>query len=280
MRFGGFLSGAKHLAGVVVLVLGLGNCAAPSLKPPVVKLSRPPIFSARQIFDHLTKQPLQIKNCRVFANLKVDSWGTKRSVNTVMVLESPESLRLEFLSFLGNPMQFLVCHQGSFWFYSPSQVQVMTGAATRFNLYRLLGINMELRDIIDVLLARPTLLKTLSPVLIQYLGDENKYLVQLSDLETKQEQTILLDAVTLVPLELTVRQQQQVNLHVNWDDYTAVGKYFLPAKIYIERPLEDTRVLISYSDASLNQEIAADMFSLNIPEHAEWTELPPSTPAQ
>ena len=265
-------------AGLLGLLFWLAACVSSPPPSTLKAASAPapvrPVYSPRQILAHLKQDPPRIKSCRTLAHLEIDSWGRNKDLQAVAVLRSPASIRLEFLSFLGQPWQFVVCHQGKFWFYSPLQGKVMTGAATRFNLYRLLGVNLELEQMLDILLARPALFRHSGAVMIQYLPAQHRYLVRASDPETDREQEIWLSARNLTPQKLIIRQQRQLQMQVQWDDYHLVDSIYFPGSILIERPQEDTRLRISYRESRLNQQLEPQIFTLDLPPQVELVKIP------
>lgn len=273
----------------LLLIIFLSNCTAaprppvaePSLPAPVDDLSLSEAdtapaakIPAQEILERFDKQQGGIRSLRALANLDINSMGEKRNIKAIIVSEPPVSLRLEFLSFIGQPLQFLVCRNGNFWFYSPFQNMAMTGETVRFNIYRLLGVNMELNEIINILLANPSLIKSSNPPQIKYNEDDETFLVQINEGDT--EQLLWLDGKTYNPKKLVIQKQQQIELLVFWDDYREENSILFPGKIQVQRPQEATELEIKLSDTNLNQEITSDLFSLDIPSYVKKVALPDS----
>lgn len=272
MNFTSYRLQNKRAVFLIMLVFITSACVS-ATKIATYRPQRLP-FSTRQVLQHLELQNNQINRVQAIGNFQVESWGESKSFKAIVVLERPASLRMEFLSFIGQPVQFLVCREGKFRFYSPGENKVMTGDATRFNLYRLLGVNLELEKILDILTAAPGLLKGSTFPSMRYLINENNYLLQTGDPKIGEEQMLWVNGENMRPRRYISQQQKQINLEIQWDDYQEINGLQFPNIVEIARPLEATKVKVKFSESSLNRKLEPDLFTLNIPPGTEDIALP------
>ena len=197
------------------------------------------------------------------------------SGRAVLLLRSPDSLRLEPLSPFGAPLMIVVARGGSFRAYSPSRNAIYAGGTDTRGIGRILGIPLDSRIFVKLLLGD----------WLAALGDEKNFdfrrLESAYSLEAGEgAEKSVLRSVTLGlrdwhPRKMKIRARRGAIL-VRYGAFLKAGDVWCPSSVEIVGPGGENRLHVSYSSGqgAVDAAFSDELFRLAPPRGAEtiWLE--------
>jgi outer membrane lipoprotein-sorting protein len=250
----------------------LSSCAKklPPLPPPIMPSSIPAELSTEALYQLIKQRVNAFQNFRGVAKTRLVSNKDRYRFTEVVVLEKPDLFRLETLGFLNQPALFVTSNGKSLALYSKRDQKYYSGLASQANLFKLTGLNMTTADVVRVLSGNPPDLEKINSIQSTYLPDQKAYRIELISTKSQRKQLILVDATTkaLSQVETFLFRDNTLLLKITWEDYRNANGYAIPGKIIIDKPLDKTRVELTYKSFEVNQNLDSDLFSLKPPENA------------
>ncbi len=187
----------------------------------------------------------------------------------VLILRVPDALRLEPLSLFGTPLLVVVARRGEFAAYSPARNEVYAGATSERGMRRILGIPLDSRVLVRLL-----------------LGDWPAALGGAGNLRPTQEGHALetragvvsgvveLDRSGLHPVKIEMRTGRGT-IFVRYGGFVERGGVWRPAQVEITGPGGKNRLSVSYSaeEAGADARIPDALFFLTPPRGAQTIRL-------
>jgi outer membrane lipoprotein-sorting protein len=230
-------------------------------------------MTTAEVSQLMTKRAAEFQSLRGSGKVRIQSWEEKYRFSEVFVLESPTRFRLETIGFLDQPEVFLTSNDDILVLYTKKHNVAYRGVASQENLFKLSGINLSVEDTIQVLSGNPPRLSRANFEWGMFLKDLNSYYVERVSLLDDAVQQIWFD--TTLRTISNIREYRLTNgellLDIQFKDYRAATEtYSLPAYILIDRPLDKTRVEITYkSFFEVNQPLDQTVFQFEPPKDAK-----------
>ncbi|HXG51249.1 MAG TPA: DUF4292 domain-containing protein [candidate division Zixibacteria bacterium] len=247
---------------LVVALVVLPACAAIVAPPAPERPSRQ--WEAADILESLARREREFRSLKALASVRYAGPDGKKGFQEAVVVERPERLRLETLSFLGTIL-IVTANAQEITGYHIREGAFVRGRPTKENLLRLAEIPLELREMTALLLGLP-------PVALdgRWRQDGNALVFAGAD---GGGDVVRFESAEAVPTgwERT-GSGGTVELSATFADYTPTRAGLFPTRIDIESPGRGQRLEIRYQGPELNLPLAPELFTQQKPEHA--TEFP------
>ena len=197
------------------------------------------------------------------------------SGHAALVLQQPDSLRLEPLSPFGTPLVVVVARGASFRAYSPSRNTIYLGRTNRRGIERILGIPLDSEIVIKLLLGDWAVVLG---------GEENLDLKKPGSgyvLQTRRgfegviSGFVELEPRDLHPVKMEIRTQRGTIL-VRYEGFAKTGGVWRPSDVEILGPGGKNRLHISYpaDEGAVDTALPDELFRLKPPRGARtlWLE--------
>ena len=260
----GLSAGARNLVWLAAVCATIVGCA--TVTPPPAKPQLPAKqWQAGELINSLSKRYEQFRTLRALARFDYAGPDGKGNVQEAVLVERPDRLRLETLTFLGAVLIVTVNDREIIGYHSREGIFVR-GPRTKENLLRYTQIPLELAEITALMLGLP-------PVdTAAQLRQEGPALV-FSPNGTKQD-AVTFEAQTPVPTKWErFNDAGAVELSAEFLDYTATPAGLFPSRIQIEARLQKRKLEIRYQQPEVNASLPPEIFTQEKPAHAEELRL-------
>ena len=233
--------------------------------PPVPRELPTRQWNPGELIDALRQRDQQFHSLRALARLDYAGPEGKSSFQEAMLVQRPDQLRLETLSFLGAIM-IVTVNGKEILGYLPREGTFLRGQSTTENLRRLtkIPLPLELDEITALLLGLPPLntsaaLQTGNAVTAPTAGGGQ----DIVTFETNEA----------VPSRWERRDADGATaINVTFSDYAATAAGLFPSRIVIESAAQKRQLQIDYQEPELNATLGAELFTQQKP--ASVKELP------
>ena len=245
------------------LCLVIASCATvvPPTPEPQVSGKR---WEAGELIQSLAQRRAQFRSLRSLARLDYAGPDGKGNVQEAVVVQRPDRLRLETLTFLGAVLIVTVDDKEIIG-YHPREGIFVRGRPSTANLLRYTQIPLRIEDITALLLGLPPLDPN------QPSRQEDNALVFFS--EGRKHDALTFDAPTPVPTKWErFNDTGAVEMSARFLDYinTAAGQF--PSRIQIEAQSQRRKLEVRYQEPEFNVSLGPELFTQQKPAHAQ--ELP------
>jgi hypothetical protein len=241
----------------------MASCATvvPPTPEPQVPGKR---WEAGELIQSLAQRRAQFRSLRSLARLDYAGPDGKGNVQEAVVVQRPDRLRLETLTFLGAVLIVTVDDKEIIG-YHPREGIFVRGRPSTANLLRYTQIPLRIEDITALLLGLPPLDPN------QPSRQEENALVFFS--EGRKRDALTFDAPTPVPTKWErFNDTGAVEMSARFLDYinTAAGQF--PSRIQIEAQSQRRKLEVRYQEPEFNVSLGPELFTQQKPAHAQ--ELP------
>ena len=254
---------------LVVLLLGalcttFIGCA--TVTPPPAKPQLPAKqWEAGELIKSLGERHQQFRSLRALARLDYAGPDGKGNVQEAVLVQRPDQLRLETLTFLGAVL-IVTVNQREIIGYHPREGIFVRGPRTKENLLRYTQIPLELDEMTGLLLGLPPV-DTNAPQ-----RQEGPALV-FSPNGSKQD-AVTFAAQTPVPTKWErFNDAGEVELSAEFLDYIPTPAGPFPSRIQIEAQLQKRKLDIRYQQPEVNAALPPEIFTQEKPAHAQELRL-------
>jgi outer membrane lipoprotein-sorting protein len=229
-------------------------------------------ITTEDVSRHITKRAASFQNLSGEARVYIQTWEEKYKFSEIVNLEIPDRFRLDTLGAFDQPVVFLTSDGEIILLYIKKKNIVYKGIPTRENLFKLSGINLSVEDTISVLSGN---LPRLAFITLEWgmpLPELNQYYLERTSLVQDTIQRIWFDTQygTISYFEEYRLTDGELTLRVQFDDYRAEAgsSYSIPARVLIDRPLDRTRVEVTYKFFDVNLSLDPTLFDFTPPPDA------------
>jgi hypothetical protein len=249
---------------LLALVAALSAGCATTVVPPAGPEAPKRAWAAGELITALAERSKQFRSLRALARVDYAGPEGKNGFQEAVLVQRPDRLRLETLSFLGAIL--IVTANGTEIIGHHTREGVfLRGEASKENLLRLTQIPLELDEVTALLLGVP-------PVDMRLPAQQQGATVVVSAAGGGQ------DVVRFYGDEKVPTQWQRSNgsgaveLSATFSDYTTTPAGSFASRILLESAVPKRRLEIRYQEPELNGAIPPELFSQQKPPHAK--ELP------
>lgn len=247
---------------VLLAVAFLVSCAP--ARPPVPTLAH---VSAAELLQLLRTQGQRFQTLQGTVSLRMSHDGERHSVKQVLLLQRPDMFRAEVLGPFGQPVMTVAAANDRLSAFVPGEARFYTGPATSENLYRLVRLPLEVKQLLQFVFYDVPLLPDSS-------GDvsvENGFYVINRLSADGRRQELRFDEQRRLRQVRYFSNKNELLL-ANYDDVRDDDG--LPLSLRLKLPADDMEVELVWRDVRSNGEILSSRFHLAPPPGAQVLALP------
>ncbi|HEX6172671.1 MAG TPA: DUF4292 domain-containing protein [Candidatus Binatia bacterium] len=245
----------------VFTMIGCATVAPPPAKPKLPAKQ----WQAGELINSLGERHKQFRSLRALARLDYAGPDGKGNVQEAVLVQRPDRLRLETLTFLGAAL-IVTVNDREIIGYHPREGIFVRGPRTKENLFRYTQIPLELAEITALLLGLP-------PIDTGAQLRQEGSVVVFSPNRTKQD-AVTFEAQTPVPTKWErFDDAGAVELSAEFLDYISTPAGPFPSRIVIEAHLQKRKLEIHYQHPEINASLPPEIFTQEKPAHAEELRL-------
>jgi hypothetical protein len=243
----------------LLLLIGLGACT--TVTPPPTPQLPVPAWAGERLIEAMKQRDQQFRSVRALAQVDYAGPEGKHGFQEAVLVERPDRLRLETLTFLGAILIF-TANDREIVGYHPREGVVVRARPTSENLRRYTQIPLELPEITMLLMGIP-------PV------DPNARWQQEGNTLTLSANGRGRDVLSFESHEPVPTRWERFNadgaveLTAQFGDYVATAAGLFPRAIFLEAPLQKKKLSMRYQEPELNGPVAPELFTQQIPPHAK-----------
>jgi hypothetical protein len=241
----------------LIFLIGLGACT--TVTPPAPKLPVPH-WESDQLIETLQQRDEKFRSLRSLAQVDYAGPEGKHGFQEAVIVQRPDRLRLETLTFLGAILIF-TANDSEILGYHPREGVYVRAEPKRENLRRYTQIPLELPEITMVLMGLPPIVAGAAwqregNTLVSSNGGKRDVL----SFETHEP----------VPTRWErFNDDGKVELSAQFSDYIAMAPGLFPRSIMLEAPLQKKKLSLRYKEPEINGPVAPELFIQQIPAHAK-----------
>jgi hypothetical protein len=258
--------------GLLVLAFGLGGCPR---RPP--DFGPEPYEEAQAVLDAVRANQAAPGALIADARVRVATPAARGGADHFVVAERPGNLRLETLSFFGNPIALVLVSGDDFLLWEIEANRAWQGPATAESLGMLLPIDLEPDAVVSLLLGTPPLFQTRKAHL-ELDHARRRYVVSLLEAEVWQ-QVVVRPEDDVIEEVRWVTPAGEVLARLHYDRYQDVGRGRFPYEIRYETA-DGVSVRVLYRDVTFEPEPERleGLFAVTLPEHVRVLPIEPGVP--
>jgi hypothetical protein len=244
---------------LIVLLLLSGCQSSIEKAPPHFSKDK---ISSGYIFNRLQTRANKIHSIKSFARTTFIGKEFKQSFRQTLIIKESRSIRVDTYGLFGQAMGVFISDAGKMQFLDPAKNKIYSGADVKNLLRKLLGTQIDFREHLRIFLGHIPNFEFLKVEKSRLSSDQTEYILLAKDLKRDGEVRLHIDAVTLLPIEMTRIEMGQKQYFVQWQDYEKVGNIDWPHLITLEFPSRQEIIRIKYKDPTLNGKISPNTFQL------------------
>jgi outer membrane lipoprotein-sorting protein len=258
-----------------LLLVGAVACTPrPTLHAPVARpvtdVSPESILAS---FDHRWQLAEEL---RALARVSVTSPQGRYSTRQTLLWRRPALLRLDTLSFFGQPVMSLVADATHASIYYPAEGAFFQGPASAATLARVIGLPLDVDEVAPLLMGciRPPPSRQASALYLQ--TDEGMYLLRFLGAGGGLIQDAWVDPDQLLPRRVVRYTQHGITaVDIAYSDFRRIAETLpVPHTLTIWLPQAETEVSIQFLTVDLNPGLSPAVFQLSPPAGVRISPLP------
>lgn len=189
--------------------------------------------------------------------------------------DGSELLRIQALGGFNDTKGVAIANRNRFLLVLLEEQEAYLGNLSDGILNKIFGLDLRVSDVLSAIFANPFLEGQINKLKIQSIG--NTFIVTRPNSQSDHLETITVkvqDGEPRVTEWIIHYKEEVVKQHVEFLDYRVVDGVLRPFTVKIERPLEQTRVVVRIAQVQLNVEIDDSNFDIE-PFLAEDIEIIP-----
>jgi hypothetical protein len=239
------------------------GCAT-TTKPSALPQIPVPQWESAKLIESLGQRRQQFRSVRALTRVNYAGPEGKHGFEEAVLVQRPDRLRLETLTFLGAIL-IVTANDQEIIGYHPREGVLVRGRSSKENLLRLTQIPLELDEITALLLGLPPVEPSAS-----WRQEGNSLIFSANG---RMKDSLTFESQLPVP----TRWQRfngggALELTALFSDYLTTPAGLFPSKINIEAPLQGKKLEILFQEPEFNATIPAESFSQQKPVNVQ--ELP------
>jgi outer membrane lipoprotein-sorting protein len=257
----------KAFAAAFLLVF-LAGCATVAVTPPPPEARRY-LKDPHSLLDQVQQRRGRFHDLRGLVEISLRSPRENYSGKAVLLLKAEGAIRLEALSFFGQPILYIVAQHKRLEAFSPREGRYFRGRATAHNIYQWLGIPLFPQEVVEILwggIPAPVRRAQLRAEWDGSQGGSGSY--RLEWLRTgKVVRRLWVDPQTLLPLRFqNLGPGQSALITVGYANYRDESGILLPEDVKVEVGPSERTLDLRYGKVSVNRGLAPLAFKLPVPK--------------
>lgn len=256
----------RHTTILAALLLCILTGCTTAIVAPVPSQAPTRQWNPGELIEALRQRAEQFRSLRALARLDYTGPEGKNGFQEAILVQRPDRLRLETLSFLGAIM-IVTVNDKEILGYLPREGAFLRGERSTENLRRLtkIPLGLEMKEVTALLLGLP-------PVNTRAAPQQNGNSVIFSSVNGGQD-VVTFDTNEAVPSQWERRTAGgEADITVKFADYTATPVGLFPSRIAIESTVQKRQLQIHYQEPELNATLPTELFTQQKPANVK--ELP------
>ena len=261
MRFPSrFTRSAKLVkASILATVLGFAGCATVT-PPPQPKLPAPE-WERSKLIDSMSQRVQQFRSIKTLAQVDYSGPDGKHGFQEAVLVQRPDRLRLETLSFLGAIL-IVTANSKELVGYHPREAVFVRGDRSKDNLRRYTQIPLDLEEITMLLIGLP-------PVDPKASAEQDGNALVFSGKDGRRD-VIAFESQQPVPTKWErLNASGSVELSAEFSDYIQTPAGLFASRIVFEANLQRKKIQIRYQQPEINATISPELFSQQKPANVQ-----------
>ena len=221
---------------------------------------------ASVVVEHLEKGKEQLRTFRAVGSIRVEGDKQRWSGKAFFLAQLPSSLRLEVLSFFGQPVIYAVSDGYEFLIWQPGENRAYQGLSAHGTLAQLIKFPLDDQEAVLLLAGLVPTYRQVEQKLFK-VPDKRRMLLQLVDTSSLLTQKVWLEGESLVATKIERLRGGKLELEATFSDFMEIKGWFYPRNIVMEGA--KTRVTIRYEQIAINESLDQSVFHLTLPEGVE-----------
>jgi hypothetical protein len=258
------------LCGMLLLLVSCRGALGPGAIPPGERLT-----TAEPLWQQLAARRAAFQTLKGLAEARLVSPTQNVTIDQVVtVVQGFETMRLEGIAALGQPVFLLVAEKGRFAFYAPQEARLLTGTASASNLERAFGIALAPTALHAMLIGDLPLATLPQGGPVTYRPGGNFYVWEGQDPQRSGTYRVWFEATHWSPVRFELEDLLgRTVLRVQYDNFQALDGFWFPHRITVDQPLVAEQVVWHYSEVRWNVPVAPTLFEIRVPVGTERVEL-------
>ncbi len=257
---------AFYLIYLLIIGISAGISGCSTVAPPAV-MPEPPTrpWESAELIQSMVQRREQFRSLRSLAHIDYAGPEGKGSFQEAILVQRPDRLRLETLTFLGAILIVTVDDKEIIG-YHPREGVFVRGQRSKENLLRYTQIPLELDEITALLLGLP-------PVNPRAPSQQNGNSVTFTSSGGRKD-LVRFDNRDAVPTRWErAGGTGQIEISAQFTDYAKTPVGLFPTKIVVESAGQNKRLEIRFEEPELNVTIPADQFTQQKPLNVQEVPL-------
>ena len=199
-----------------------------------------------------------------YAKLKISAPGHASSSRNIFLVKRPDQIRIETLGFLSRPALFFTANGTHINLYAVENNALYTGATTAENFARIIGMRLELQEIVMSFLGQPPLAGCITKSL-SCTQDNDQYLFTLTCEGRKQ--LLWIDPVEMRISRYRLLEGKNPVYEYAFSRFQKSAVCLFPLKIEIYHYTYKTAITLEFESLSFDA-LTDEQFSINPPQGA------------
>ena len=241
------------------LLIGLGGCA--TVTPPAAPKPAVPQWQADKLIESMKQRNEKFRSLRALAQVDYAGPEGKHGFQEAVIVQRPDRLRLETLTFLGAILIF-TANDKEILGYHPREGVFVRAQPTGENLRRYTQISLELQEVTMLLTGLPPV-----DANVPWTQEGNTLIFSSNG---RKRDVLTFESHEPVPTQWErLNEKGQVELSTRFNDYVATAAGLFPQTIESEAQPQKKKLVIRYKEPELNGPIPPELFTQQIPAHAK-----------
>ncbi len=245
---------------ILFLIIFVGGCAKklPTIEPADLPVSL--------VVQELEQRADLLSSFRAVGSIRAKGEKQRWSGRAFFLSQLPDSLRLEVVSFFGQPVLYVTSDGHQFLIWQPGSNRAYQGLASDGTLGRLIEFPLHDREALLLLAGIVTVWDHAEAKLFR-LRDTGTLLLQLEDTSSRLTQKVWLNSEDLVVTKIERIRGRDREFEAIFSDFMDIEGYFYPRSIVLEGA--KARLNVRYEHFSINENLDERVFHLALPEEIE-----------
>lgn len=244
---------------VATFLVALAGCA--TVAPPPAPQLPVPQWESSKLIESIKQRNEKFRSLRALAQVDYAGPEGKHGFQEAVIVERPDRLRLDTLTFLGAILIF-TANDKELVGYHPREGVFVRGQPTRENLRRYTQIPLELQEITMLLMGLP-------PVDAKAPSKQEGNTLTFSSNGRKRD-VLAFESPQPVPTKWErFNDDGKIELSAQFSDYVSTPVGLFPQTILSEAQLQKKKLSIRYKEPELNATIPPEQFTQQIPAHVK-----------
>tara|TARA_B100000686_G_scaffold343440_1_gene424290 strand:- start:1985 stop:2764 length:780 start_codon:yes stop_codon:yes gene_type:complete len=244
---------------LALLLLAITSCQTAPIPSPTPEGPTQEI-SAQTVMDKLQMRKNTWIDLKSFARASISRRGSTQKLKLLVLIMKGNTIRVDTLSFFGNPLSVFIHDSEKTLIYNPSQNRTYYGLHAWHIVEHLIGSSLDFAETIHLISGN-----ILENLVLESGGlaeDGLHFLLKAKGSKTGDQFLIETDARELVPTRLEKSNEAGLIYSTEWGDYRKVGNRLFAHQVILYRPNREEKLVLTFQKPKINVGLPASAFRI------------------